>query len=65
MAEVKVNGMSCQHCVKSVTDALDALDGVINVSVDLASGIAKYDEEKPVPEDAVKEAIRKIGFETE
>ncbi len=65
MAEVKVKGMSCQHCVKSVTDALGGLDGVVNVNVDLDSGIAKYDEEKPVSQDIVKEAIKKIGFDVE
>lgn len=65
MSEVKVKGMSCQHCVKSVTDALNGLDGVTNVAVDLTSGLAEYDEEKPVSVDAVKEAIRKIGFDVE
>lgn len=65
MAEVKVKGMTCQHCVKSVTDALSAVDGVSNVNVDLDSGVARYDEEKPVSKDVVKEAIVKIGFEVE
>lgn len=65
MAQVKVNGMSCGHCVASVTKALEALDGVKNVNVTLDTGIAEYDEEKPVDKAAVKEAVTKIGFEVE
>jgi len=35
---LKVKGMSCQHCVMSVKKALDQLDGVQNVEVDLKKG---------------------------
>lgn len=31
-----VDGMSCEHCVKAVTNAVSALPGVAGVSVDLA-----------------------------
>ena len=62
MAVVKVKGMSCQHCVKSVTEALEALDAK-NVSVDLLSGNVTYTEDAPIAPDEIKEAITKIGFE--
>lgn len=65
MAEVKVGGMSCGHCVASVTKALEALDGVGDVTVDLDSGLANYTEQKPVSKDDVKAAIEKIGFTVE
>lgn len=65
MAKIKVSGMTCQHCVKSVTDALNALDGVSNVSVDLDSGVAEYDADQSVSREVVREAIRKIGFVVE
>jgi copper chaperone len=32
---LKVDGMSCEHCVKAVTKAVGALPGVDQVSVDL------------------------------
>jgi copper chaperone len=35
---LKVKGMSCQHCVMSVTKALGQLEGIKNVQVDLAKG---------------------------
>ena len=42
MKSVKIKGMSCQHCVTAATKALNALDGVKDVKVDLKSGMATY-----------------------
>jgi copper chaperone CopZ len=39
--ELQVQGMSCGSCVKHVTEALHALDGVSEVAVDLQSGRVK------------------------
>ena len=63
MATINVKGMSCGHCVSAVTDALNALEGVENVSVDLDKGEATYDESVPVPIEKVKDAISAVGFE--
>ena len=63
MATVKINGMSCGHCVSAVTSALNGLDGIDNVNVDLIKGEATYDETTPVPSEKIKEAISAIGFE--
>lgn len=65
MPSIKVKGMTCQHCVASVTKALSEIDGVTDVNVDLESGIASYAEEKTVDIQTVKNAIDRIGFETE
>lgn len=62
MPVVKVKGMSCQHCAKSVTETLEGL-GATNVKVDLLSGDVDYDEATPITTEAIKEAITKIGFE--
>ena len=32
-----VSGMTCDHCVKAVTEEVSALDGVTSVDVDLAT----------------------------
>ncbi len=61
MTTVKINGMSCQHCVASVTKAIEDVSGVSQVSVDLDKGEATYDGE--VDQLVIKEAITKIGFE--
>ena len=62
--ELKVKGMSCEHCVKRVKTAVESIDGVSSVSVDLNSGAVKYSAEK----DVIKEVIEKIkeaGYEAE
>ena len=61
MATVKIKGMSCQHCVKATTKALEEIKGISNVKVDLLKGQASFDG-KASPE-TIKEAIARIGFE--
>jgi copper chaperone len=65
MRTISVKGMSCPHCVKSVTQALEKIEGVSQVKVDLATGKASFEEAKPVPAEVLKQAITKIGFEVE
>ena len=61
MATVKIKGMSCQHCVASVTAALNKIPGISKVQVDLQKGEAR--DEGEVDAIAVQEAISKTGFE--
>jgi len=63
MPTIRIKGMSCQHCVASVTKALSAISGVSNVIVNLESGEAQYEEEKPTAHEEIKNAIAQIGFE--
>jgi len=46
--KLKINGMSCQMCVKHVTHALEAVAGVTAVAVDLDAATADvtYDATK-------------------
>ena len=62
MRTVKVEGMSCQHCVRAVTKALEAIPGVTDVKVDLARGEASFEEAQPVDEQTLRERIRKAGY---
>ena len=55
--------MSCNHCVITVTNALNEIEGLKNVKVDLAKGKADFDEVRPVDMDLVKKAIKKAGYE--
>ena len=63
MATIKINGMSCQHCVMAVTKALSAIDGITDVKVDLEKGEAAFAEAKPVNQAILQESIKKAGFE--
>jgi len=59
-----VRGMSCEHCVRAVTAALNAQPGVAAVSVDLAGGSASFDfDPGKTSLDAIKAAIAEEGFE--
>ncbi len=59
MKTIRIEGMSCQHCVMAVTKALSGVAGVRNVKVDLARGEATYEEERPVDIELLREAVRK------
>ncbi len=57
---LKIEGMSCQHCVQSVTKALTSVSGVQTVKVNLADGKACITG-KPLPE-ALVDAVSEAGF---
>ena len=63
-AKIKIDGMSCQHCVKTVTDAMVDLDGVSQVKVNLKKGEAKikFDKDR-LDLEQLKTAIVTAGFE--
>jgi len=65
MPTIKISGMRCGHCTASVTKALQEIDGVTDIQVDLEKAQATYSEIKPVDTQLIKDAITKIGFEVE
>jgi copper chaperone len=56
---LNVDGMSCEHCVKAITKAVGALDGVGEVKVDLDAKTVT------VTHDVAKAPLDKIKFEIE
>jgi len=63
MTTVKIKGMSCNHCVMTVTKALRGLDGVKDVKVDLTKSEATFEEATPVDMDMVRAQIKKAGYD--
>lgn len=59
--QFKVDGMMCNHCRANVEKNIKALQGVENVEVDLASGIAVVDGN--VSDEDVIKAIEGIGYQ--
>lgn len=60
-----VNGMTCGHCVSSVTEELSSLEGVQSVSVDLQAGGTSrvmVVSSKPIPAEAVRAAVSEAGY---
>jgi copper chaperone CopZ len=62
-ATYTVTGMTCEHCVRSVSEELGALPGVTGVEVDLASGGLTVTSEAPVPDADVRAAVEEAGYE--
>ena len=60
---IKVKGMSCQHCVMSVTKALNRLEGIKNVRVDLEKGEVQLDNTKALSADQIGKAIEEAGYQ--
>ncbi|MCK4409243.1 MAG: heavy-metal-associated domain-containing protein [Candidatus Eisenbacteria sp.] len=63
MPTIHIVGMTCQHCVMLVEEALGRVDGVTDVEVDLDSGTATFSEEKPVDMAAIRQAVVDAGYE--
>ncbi len=62
--KLKISGMSCQHCVKTVKDALTALEGVQSAKVNLRKGeaVVRFDKLSVNPVN-LRDAITQAGFE--
>jgi copper chaperone len=57
-----VNGMTCAHCVASVTEEVQEIPGVQNVEVVLDSGSLTVTSTRPVDDDAVRAAVEEAGY---
>ncbi|MGY6496789.1 MAG: heavy-metal-associated domain-containing protein [Microcella sp.] len=65
-ASFLVSGMTCGHCVSSVTEEVGAIEGVVNVNVDLnADGASRVTVQAthPIETDALRTAIADAGYE--
>ena len=58
----RVDGMTCEHCVRAVSGEIGALPGVVDVTVDLPSGSVTVTSASPVPPQAVADAIDEAGY---
>jgi copper chaperone len=60
---ITVDGMTCGHCVNAVQSEVGKLDGVTDVSVDLASGQVTIVADPAPDADALREAVEEAGYE--
>jgi len=60
---LNVEGMSCEHCVRHVTDALQGLNGVKSAKVNLRKKTAVVEHGETVTLDEMKAAIKDAGYE--
>lgn len=59
---LKIEGMSCPHCVRHVTDALNAIEGVTVQKVSLEEKTALIKLSQDIDDDILKEAVEKAGY---
>ena len=58
-----VTGMTCDHCVRSVTTEFEKLGGVTGVNVDLPTGAVTVTSDAPLDDESVRAAVDEAGFE--
>jgi len=61
MTELKIKGMTCNHCKSAVETALQSLEGVSRVEVDLENGVARV--EGTAPAASMISAVESEGYE--
>ena len=59
---MRIDGMMCGHCEKTVTEALSAVEGVEDVSASAEKGLAKFKIHPDTSEQALKDAVTKAGY---
>ncbi|WP_026552632.1 cation transporter [Arthrobacter sp. H20] len=62
---VSISGMTCGHCVDSVSEEISAIDGVQNVTVDLNKGgisTATVTSVADLDPDQIGEAVAEAGY---
>lgn len=63
---VTVSGMTCQHCVASVTEELQEVEGVQSVQVDLVAGgdsPVTITSDGDLDDAAVRSAVEEAGYQ--
>lgn len=58
----RVAGMTCGHCVSSVSEEVGAIDGVRSVAVDLPTGAVTVISEADLDVAAVRAAVEEAGY---
>jgi copper chaperone len=58
-----VTGMTCGHCVASVTEEITDIDGVTDVAVDLPTGAVTVTSNQPLDQAQVRVAVEEAGYQ--
>ncbi len=63
MAEVtvRIEGMSCQHCVMAVKKAVESVAGVLSAQVEAGKAVVSFDETKAKVTD-IEQAVKNAGY---
>ncbi len=59
----RVPDVSCDHCVRAITDELSRLPGVDRVEVDLAAKLVRIEHDGSVAEAQLRAGIEEAGYD--
>jgi copper chaperone CopZ len=57
-----VAGMTCGHCQRAVTEEISAIDGVDDVTVNVATGTVTVTAHRPVDRTDIATAVDEAGY---
>jgi Cu+-exporting ATPase len=60
--KINIDGMSCMHCAKTVTEKLNGVEGIFSTTVNLEEKHAIVDSNSPVDEALVTQVITDAGY---
>jgi len=62
-SQYTVVGMTCGHCVASVTEEVGEIAGVSDIAVDLASGSLTFSADRDIARGEVEAAVQEAGYQ--
>lgn len=61
ITHLRIEGMSCQHCINAVFTALTPVEGITSANVSIGAAVIEHDGRATM--DALREAIAQSGYE--
>lgn len=58
----RVPDVSCQHCVRAITEELRKIEGIQDIEVDLTSKTVRVVSEDTVPDERIRSGIEEAGY---
>lgn len=58
----KITGMTCGHCVQSVTEEVSEIAGIRDVVVDLDSATLSFNSDSEISRETVVAAVTEAGY---
>lgn len=61
---LKIEGMSCHHCVMAMRKSFQMVDGMQNAEVEVGQATLEFDESKVTDKD-ISKAVARAGFKVQ
>ncbi|MCX2727906.1 heavy-metal-associated domain-containing protein [Thermomicrobium sp. 4228-Ro] len=58
----RVPDVSCQHCIRAITEELRKIEGIQDIEVDLTSKTVRVVSEETVPDERIRSGIEEAGY---